>query len=137
MAVELPEFLPLEEAARRYRVSLEALRRAIENGKAKAVRTDGKILVAKEDAAVIAVQTQASNNGDELVSMSEAARRLGIDISYVAHWVEYGWLPVLGYGKRRAKLVSFNQAQALARLRENRGPHRGSRLIPRHQEMVT
>jgi len=90
------------------------------------------VVVADVDVAVVTAQTQAGN-GDELVTLNEAACRLGLDSSYLSHWVQYGWLKVQGSGPRRAKLVSFKSAEALAKLRLQRGYHLGSRLIPRDQ----
>ena len=85
--------------------------------------------MANEDVAVVAVQVAAKDKGDELVSISEAGRKLGIDGS-VVWWWKYGWLPDCGRGPRNAILVSLDRAHALARLREKRGK-RGRRLVPR------
>ncbi len=130
MNVELPEYLPLEEAARRYKVGLEILKQAIENGKIRAVRAEGRTLVASEDAMTVAVQVQASNAGDEIVSINEAGRRLGIHPATISAWVSYGWIPVITVGKRRAKLIPLSRVVALNKLRQEYGK-RGRRLIPR------
>jgi excisionase family DNA binding protein len=134
--MDLPIYISIDEAAQRYCIEREMLSTLIESGKIRAVKVGKGMAVAEEDTAIIAAQMQAERDGDELVSMSEAARRLGINVGFVARWVNYGWLPVLGYGKQRAKLVSFKQAEALARLREKRGYHRGSRLIQRKQQIA-
>ena len=131
MSTELPTYILLEEAARRYRINREVLTNFVESGKIKAVQIDGRVAVADMDIAVVAAQMQASDDGDELVSLNEAARRLGVHSSYLSHWVDYGWLKVESYGPRRAKLVSFKKAEALAKLHKSRGYYRGSRLIPR------
>jgi len=131
----LEEFITLEEASRRYHVDRETLTRLVAAGNIKAIRVDGRLAVDEQDIALIALKEQISSNGDEIVSISEAARRLGINSGHISLWVSYGWIPVLGHGPRRAKLISFRRAEALARLREKQGL-RGRRLIPRGQEAL-
>jgi len=134
-AAALPTFISLREAAVRYQLGETVLRRAVKNGIIRAVRlTEGKIAVADEDAAVVAAQTKAVAEGDELVSISEASRRLHIPPGTVSRWVSYGWLPQVAGGERGAKLVSWNRAQILASLRNRQGK-RGRRLIPKKKEI--
>ena len=133
--VTLPTYIPLPEATARYGLSEAALRRAVETGIIRAVRLLGEgIAVADEDVAIVAAQQEAGKEGDELVSISEAARRLNIPSGTISRWVAYGWLPCVATGARRAKLVSWQRAQALARLKRERGK-RGSRLVPRGKEV--
>jgi predicted site-specific integrase-resolvase len=133
MAVELPIYITLEEASRRYRIDHEALTRLVESGRIKAVKIDGRAAVAEQDVAVAAVREQAGSSGDELVSIAEAGRRLGVNPGIIFAWVEYGWIPVMAVGSRRAKLIPFGRAKALAELRKRRGL-RGRRLISRLEE---
>ena len=127
----LEEFITLEEAIRRYRISRDVLAQLIDSGKVKAIRVDGRIAVLDLEIAAVAIQTQAGD--DEIVSINEAARRLGIHPGHISAWVAYGWLPVLARGERGAKLISLKRAEALAQLREKYGL-RGRRLIPRREE---
>ncbi len=130
----LPTYIPFREAAARYGLSEATLRLAVEKGIIRAVRLLGEeIAVADEDVAVIAAQQEAREEGDELVSISEAARRLGINSGIVWWWYKHGWLPALGRGPNRAIFVSFKRAKELASLREKRGK-RGRRLIPKKKE---
>ena len=128
----MEEYLLLEEAALRRGISPETLSKLVESGKIRAVKIDGKMAVAVKDseiASVLAILDDGKD--DELVSISEAARRLGIYSCLVSNWVKYGWIKVQGHGDRGAKLVPFKQVQALANLRAQRGYHRGSRLLPK------
>ncbi len=132
----LPTYIPLAEAARRYGLSGAALRRAVENGIIRAVRLLGEgIAVADEDVAVMAAQQEARGEGDELVSLNEAARRLGIDSSTVWWWYKHGWLEKKGAGARNAVMVSWKRVQGLHKLYQKRGGQRGRRLIPRGMEV--
>jgi len=127
---DLPTYLPLEEAAKKYDIPLESLIQAVEDNIIKAIQVDEVIAVADEDIAIVAAQVE----GDELVSINEAARRLDLHSGTVYQWHKQGWLPALAAGSRRAKLISWKRAQALGRLHKRTG-QRGSRLIPRGQKV--
>jgi len=129
----LEEFITLEEAARRYRINRDVLAQLVESGKIKAVRIDGRLAVPDRDAAIAAIKEQITNSNDELVSIAEAGRRLGVNPGIIFAWVEYGWIPVMATGPRRAKLIPFGRAKALAELRRKQGL-RGRRLISRKEE---
>ncbi len=130
----LPAFITLDEAAKQYDVPLDVLIEAINKDAIKAIRVENVIKVAENDVKVLSVQILKQQENDELISISEAARRLGLPSGTVSQWQEYGWLPILGTGIRRAKLISWYQAQTLARLHQERS-RRGSRLIPKGQEL--
>jgi|GEM_PF-6881327 len=74
----LEEFITLEEASRRYRISHDVLTQLVESGKMKAVRIDGRLAVPDRSAAIAAIKEQITND-DELVSVAEAGRRLGLN----------------------------------------------------------
>ena len=150
---KLPTYIPSEEAVQRYGIPRALLAFAIETDIIRAVNTPEGIMVAEtdvgklarklrdnqgqegltENAASIGKILQEGGNNEkhlDLVSISEASRRLGIESANVWNWYRKGWLPALGRGPRRAILVSFRRAQALALLRKKLG-QRGRRLIPR------
>ncbi len=133
MVLNLPTYTSLVEAAQRYQVSAETLTRAVESGMLRAVQINGEIAVADEDVAVVAAQMQVTNEPDDKVSISEAARKLQINSGIVWWWYKHGWLSELGRGPNRIIYVSYRQAQALANLRERQGK-RGHRLIPKQSE---
>ena len=153
---KLPTYIPLEEAAERYGIPDALLAFAIETDIIRAVNTPEGIMVAEDDVGKL-IQRLRSKRGKklmenaaniakilqededdredlELVSISEASRRLGMESSNLWNWYRKGWLPALGRGPRRAILVSFRRAQALALLRKKLG-QRGRRLIPRGIEV--
>jgi len=130
----LPTYIPLNRAAEQYNVASQLLRRAVESGIIRAVKINEEVIVADEDVAVVAAQVQAKDQGDELVSISEAGRRLDIPAGTVYQWYKYGWLSWIASGPRNAKLVSWKRAQALGQLHKKRSK-RGRRLIPRGKEL--
>ena len=129
---DLPKFVPLEEAANRYEVDPQVLDCAVEDNAIRAISVNGIVLVDDEDVAVITVQMKKPKaDEDELISISEVARRLELPSATISRWQELGWLPAIASGPRRAKLVSWTRAQALSEIREARGRRR---LIPRSKD---
>ncbi|MDX9953127.1 MAG: hypothetical protein RBT75_03485 [Anaerolineae bacterium] len=133
-ATDLPEYLPLEQAAEQYRIDPELLRRAVDAGAVEAGEARGQIIVAVADVVLVAAQVCAAEN-DELVSLNEAAKRLEISSATVLAWHRHGWLPVLDTGSRNAKLISWSRARAIGKLYHERR-QLGSRLIPRDKDLL-
>ncbi len=125
--MELPTYITVEEAARRYRIPEDTLTKMVEDGKIRAVKVNGGVAVAVEAVTMLAVK---SEEGDELVSIREASRRLNVPPGVISRWHKYGWLSVRGSGPNRMILISMCQAEKLAALREQQGK-RGRRLIPK------
>lgn len=132
-AIDFPEYLPLDRAAKQYHIDPELLRRAVDAGAVEAGEAGGQIIVAVADVVLVAAQVCTAEN-DELVSLNEAARRLGISSATVLSWHRHGWLPVLDTGSRNAKFISWSLAQAVGKLYHERR-QLGSRLIPRDKDL--
>ncbi len=131
----VPEYLPLEQAAQQYAVMPEVLCQAVTEGIVQAVQAGDQVLVLVDDVQLLAVQVQPPDENDELVSISEVARRLKISPGTVFQWYQYGWLPQMATGPRSARLVSWTRAQALGRLHQERSLS-GQRLIPRAKDIL-
>ena len=131
----LPTYIPLKEAAKKYNLTTEGLLQAIDEEFIEAAKIGDAIVVADKDVMMVAAQMSVRDKDDELVSLSEAARRLDIQMRTISRWEDYGWLPVIALGPRRAKLVSWKQAKALGDLHK-RNSQRGSRLIPHDKEII-
>jgi len=131
---DLPEFIPLDEAVERHQLDPQVLHQAIADDTVRIVKVGENLLVNDGDVHMIVAETKAQDRGDELVSLSEAARRLGFSSIIVTRWFKYGWLPALATGPRRSKLVSWTQAKALGEL-HHQFAHRGNRLIPENENV--
>lgn len=107
---------------RRYAIGDEQLEQAIAGGLLRAVRLSDFVAVEELGVAVLTAQISASAQGDELVSVNKAARRLNVNPGTVWRWHIHGWLPLAEYGRRRAILVSLTRANALADLRGSSRP---------------
>ncbi len=130
----LPTYIPLNQAATRYGVNVAMLRRAVESGIMQAVKVNKEVMVADEDVAVVAAQVEAKDKGDELVSISEAARKLELNPGTVYLWYQNGWLEQRGRGSNRIIFISLQQAKSLADLKKRRG-RQGRRLIPKGMDL--
>lgn len=140
---KLPTYIPLEEAAERYHLSKATLTVAIEAGIIRAAKlqqeTGEEIVVAKEDVAQFTEELIASSDEEprpELVSLNEAARRLGLGLGVVYQWYKQGWLPAHGRGPNRVIYIDFHRAKALALLRQRRRISKGKRLIPKNSDVA-
>lgn len=132
---DLPEYLPLEQAAEQYHIDPDLLRRAVDAGAVEAGEAGEQIVVALADVVLVAAQIcTIEDDEDELVSLNEAARRLGVSSQVVWSWHRHGWLPALATGPRNAKLISWPRAQAFGKLYHERR-RLGSRLIPRDKDL--
>jgi transposase-like protein len=89
--------------------------------------------VSESDVAIVAAQILDVDD-DELVSISEAARRLDMYSSTIWQWHRLGWLKEHGRGSNRVIFVSWRQVQALEELHRKHSK-RGQRLIPRDMEV--
>lgn len=130
---ELPTYIPLKEAAEKYGIPLDTLSQAVNEGLIEAAQIGESIVIADEDAAIIAAQVSNEKIDDELVSIYEAAKRLNIRPGTAYQWYKQGWLPAKGRGSRRAILVSMERARSLCDLKSQKG-QQGKRLIPRSKE---
>lgn len=107
LAVDVPTYLPLSEAANKYNLSEESLTQLIETGKMQAVQTpSGELLVA------------AVNNGSEsktkqeiiaekfahlrgqMITATEASEKYGLPRANILTWKLRGYISVLKPGYR-------------------------------------
>jgi len=112
MAMNLPTFIPLEEAARRYGLSREVLTRLVEDGKIRAARVNGGIAVAKEDVSSVAIQLSADLNLDKSlrgqpIRVTEAAERYGVSQANLSRWADAGYIQIID---RRRRLLLLDEA---------------------------
>ena len=100
MGVKLPTYIQLDEAARRYGVSREALTRAIADGIMRAVRTpEGKIMVAEADVALPKRENFAHLTGRKL-TINQAHRLYGISVPTLRSWIRQNMIRVYQQGSQ-------------------------------------
>ncbi len=91
---ELLTYIPLSEAAERYRLSVGALNRAVERGTIKAVKVNGDIAVAEEDVDILAIDLGEGLRGKP-IRATEAAEKYGVSIANLSRWADAGYIHVI------------------------------------------
>ena len=147
MSVELPTYIPLGEAAAKYRLDRQSLTQAIEDGIIRAVRINGGVAVANEDVAVVNKRNSLWKRVKHLdgnpISMSEACERYPeINFASLSRWVQQGHIRTIsgqrGGGRGRKLLLNEADVAYTASLVQIRGKKPGKRVftpeyLPPHQ----
>lgn len=115
MAAELPSYVTLDEAARRYRIDPQVLTRLVESGKIKAVQVGGRIAVAEQDvrAASIAAELweQVAHLDGQPITLNRARTAYGIGSATLYKWIQNGIVRVIKrVGNGKATAVLLNEA---------------------------
>jgi hypothetical protein len=101
MAVNLPTYIPLEEAARRYGLSRDVLTQLIEDDRIEAVTTaQGDILVSDDGAKQTKTKEQiiAEKFGhlqNNPITVSEAEAKYSLQNMTIRRWIAKGYIEVL------------------------------------------
>lgn len=111
MTAQLPEYLPLDEAARRYHLDRAALTRLIDSGRIRAARVNGGVAVAEEDMETITkcehLWQQVAHLDGQPISMNRARSEYGIGAATLYDWIEQGIIRVI---KRAPNQITLNRA---------------------------
>ncbi len=102
---ELPRYLPLSEASRRYGISEEVLKRAIQSGTIEAIYLDEEVAVAEGDVEKIVIHEKEFDHlRGRPISISEASRRYKVPVSTISRWAQVGYIKRLGREGRKVLL---------------------------------
>ncbi len=104
--MELPRYIPLDQAAKQYPVSRAALTQAVETGKIRSVRVNGFIAVAEEDMKVLAVELDKKLVGNP-IRVTEAAEKYGVSQQNLSRWADAGYICII---ERRNRLLVLDEA---------------------------
>jgi predicted site-specific integrase-resolvase len=110
MLAQLPQYIPLSEAARRYDLDPAVLTSMIEDGRIDAVKTNGDIAVAEEDVGIAVMQARAridKNLQGKPIRLVEAAEKYDISDANLVRWADAGYIGVL---ERGPKLLMIDEA---------------------------
>jgi predicted site-specific integrase-resolvase len=139
MLAQLPQYIPLSEAIRRYDLDPSVLTRMIEDGRIDAVKTNGDIAVAEED---VDRTRKTMSKRDELwrrvkhldgqkIGVNEAAQRYDLSTGSLTRWTQAGYIRILHRGNPkggRGNKTLLNEADVayakLAAEKRQAGPGR-------------
>ncbi len=84
--MELPMYIPLSEAAEKYRIGRQALTRLVTDGRIRAANVGGGVVVSEEDVKVTASREQLWEKVAHLdghpIGVKEAARKYGLGTAH-------------------------------------------------------
>lgn len=129
---ELPEFITLDEAARRYRLDRSALTRLVETGKIRAVRVSGGVAVSTEDVKTSSIRKENFEYlENQEIRLSEAAEQYNIPAPILSNWVNTGKIRARRESRKCVflNLADVAYAAALYRARGKKLP--GKSVFPR------
>ncbi len=134
----IPRYLPLAEASRRYGISEEVLKRAIQSGTIEAIQLDEEVAVAEGDVRKLSIDRhalwrEASRWEGHTIGIDEAHELYGLNKQSIYRWIEKGYIRVVrderGGGRGRKRLLNKADVVYIALLKEKLGQHRGRRLL--------
>ncbi len=135
-AVELPRYIPLAEALRRFRISEEVLKEAISSGKIRVAHIGEEVTVAEQDVRelakgqeVVVVRREDFEHlrGNKL-GIAEAARKYGIGHPTLSRWVRRGYIQKVGQVGQKILIDEADVAYAVTIYRLKRG-RKGMRIF--------
>ena len=132
----VPQYIPLAEALRRFRISEEALKEAISSGRIRTATIGEEVAVAEQDVRelakgqeVVVVRREDFEHlrGNRL-GISEAARKYGLRQPTLSHWVRRGIVNVLGRDGNKILVDEADVAYA-ATVYRLKGGRQGMRIF--------
>ncbi len=134
--MELPTYIPLDEAVRRYRIDREALTQMVESGKIRAVRIDGRI--AMDEKSLEAVEQreilwrQVAHLDQVPITLYQARVKYHVGSVTLYNWIKDGIVRVLQQtykGRKRVTLVNEADIAYAAKVAQVRNVRRGRRTF--------
>ncbi len=112
MPIHIPTYLPLREAAEKYRVDPDVLTRAVRDGKIKAVRINGGFALAEGEVKDFAerrrtveeLRRKYAHLAGQEISVVQAERKYGLSRGSLWRWAKAGYITVLDNRKWSRKL---------------------------------
>jgi predicted site-specific integrase-resolvase len=141
MPAQIPRYIPLSEAVRRYDLDPGVLTSLIEDGRIGAVQTNDNIVVAEED---VSKTQETMTKRDEFwrrvqhldgkpIGINEASNKYGFGYGSLYTWINRGYLRVLenrrGGGRGRKRTLNEADVAYAALVAEHRGQTQGRSIF--------
>ncbi len=129
---ELPEYIPLAQAARRYGIPEETLKRAVESGTIRAVQLGEEVAVREGDVEKIIIRREDFEHlRGKSIWVMEAARKYGVPNPTISNWAKRGFIRILGREGRKTLLDEADVAYCAA-VYKAKGGRRGKWIFDKH-----
>ena len=137
MTIDLPTYIPLNEATRRYRIGAQALTQMVEKGTIRAVKIDGSMAVAETDIDAMTLRDELWARVKHLdgtaIGVKDARCKYHLGAATLSRWIEDGIVRVLqsplGQGRGRKKLLNEADIAYTSLVADKRGRKRGRRIL--------
>lgn len=145
MALQIEQYIPLPQAAKRLSITSTSLKKLIDSGTIKAVKLNGTIAVAESALAqIIAIPRQQFEHlQGKPITISEAVDKYHLKTQTIRNWIEHNYIGILkeGYGME----LDQSDVAYCAAVYHSLGGTRGKRLFdnaglpyqPKHTEWAT
>lgn len=99
MALQLEQYIPLPQAAKRLKISSASLKGLIDSGSIKAVKLNGTIAVAESELDQV-ITREKFEHLQQPITIAQAVTKYDIGQMTIRGWIERGYITVLksGYG---------------------------------------
>ncbi len=104
--MQVPRYIPIDQAVKRYPISRATLTQAIETGKMKAVQVNGLLAVDEEDMKTLTIDLDKDLIGIPIRGL-DAERKYGISNVNLSRWANAGYIRVID---RRAGYLVLDEA---------------------------
>ena len=127
MAVQLEQYVPLPQAAKRLKISSASLQGLIDSGNIRAVKLNGTVAVAESELDQVITREKFEYLHGKSITVPQAAQQYGIRADTFRTWVKRGYIRLLkeGYG---AEMDSADVAYCVA-VYQSQGGGRGKRIF--------
>jgi predicted site-specific integrase-resolvase len=138
MRRDFPIYIPLEQAAAQYDVSLETLRHDVEQGHLRAVKTPQHgVLIANEGMQIIQKRElfwrQVQHLEGQAIGVRDAREKYNLASTSLDQWITEGAVRVLkereDYGPGKKKLLNERDVAYISLVASERGRSRGRRIL--------
>jgi hypothetical protein len=127
MGLQLEQYIPLPQAAKRLKISAASLQGLIDSGNIRAVKLNGTVAVAESELKQVITREQFKYLRGMPITISEAAEKYSIGKITFRQWTQRGYIRVLkeGYG------MELDEADVAycAAVYQAQGGTRGKRLF--------
>ena len=100
MALQLEQYIPLLQAAKRLKISSASLQGLIDSGNIKAVKLNGTVAVAESelDQIIAIAREQFERLHGQSITVSQAVEKYKLNQMTIRGWIEHEYIKVLKFG---------------------------------------
>jgi hypothetical protein len=127
MAVQLEQYVPLPQAAKRLKISSASLQGLIDSGNIRAVKLNGTIAVAESELDQVITREKFDHLRGKPITISEAVDKYHLKTQTIRNWVKRGYIGILkeGYGME----MDWADMAYCAAIYESQGGTQGKRIF--------